>query len=415
MRLIISFAALLLSAVLLQLSSGGVGPLDALSGLQEGFSRTEVGWLGSSHYIGFFAGCWWAPRLMGNVGHSRAFAAFTAFGAIGILAHMMLINPVAWAMMRVMTGMCVAGCYTVIEAWMHAKVTNDIRGKVMGAYRFVDLGGSLAAQMMISFLTPAAYLSYNLLAILCCASLLPLMLTRASPPETARAPRLRLGLAIQISPLAAAAVVVAGLTTSAFRMIGPVYGLEIGLDATLIALFLASYVLGGALVQLPVGWFADKYDRRWVMIWLSLAAVATSLSTIGFGTGSTLMIFVTAVTFGMATMPIYSVATAHANDFAAPDQVVELSASFLFLYAIGAIASPVLSSWLIEKFDASAMFLFIAFAHLVLLVFSLVRMQARPSRVQKTRYTYTPRTTFVMARLMRRKKLPPPDDETGQR
>ena len=166
MRLIISFAALLLSAVLLQLSSGGVGPLDALSGLQEGFSRTEVGWLGSSHFIGFFIGCWWAPRLMGNVGHNRAFAAFTALGAIGILSHMMLVDPIAWAMMRIMTGLCVAGCYTVIEAWMHAKVTNNIRGKVMGAYRFADLGGSLAAQMMISFLTPASYLSYNLLAIL---------------------------------------------------------------------------------------------------------------------------------------------------------------------------------------------------------------------------------------------------------
>ena len=74
MRLLISLAALLLSVLLLQLSSGGVGPLDALSGLELNFSRQEIGMLGSAHFFGFFIGCWWAPRLMGSVGHSRAFA-----------------------------------------------------------------------------------------------------------------------------------------------------------------------------------------------------------------------------------------------------------------------------------------------------------------------------------------------------
>jgi len=39
MRVLISFAALFLSVVLLQLSSGGVGPLDALSGLSLRFPR----------------------------------------------------------------------------------------------------------------------------------------------------------------------------------------------------------------------------------------------------------------------------------------------------------------------------------------------------------------------------------------
>jgi MFS family permease len=406
MRLIISFAALFLSAILLQLSSGGVGPLDALSGLQEGFTTTQVGILGSSHFLGFFIGCWWAPRLMGNVGHSRAFAVFTSLGAIGILSHMMLVDPTAWALMRVMTGLCVAGCYTVIEAWMHAKLTNANRGKAMGAYRFVDMGGSLAAQMMISILTPAAYMSYNLLAILCCASLLPLALTRASAPETPPAPRLRPMLAVRLSPLAAAGVVVAGLTGAAFRMVGPIYGLEVGLNADQIALFLASFVLGGALAQYPIGWIADKFDRRWVMIWLSIAAMATSLGTIAIGTGDQSITFAAAFLFGLTTFPIYSVATAHGNDFARLEQMVELSASFMFLYALGAIASPLISSRLIEGFGPSALFVFIALAHAILIGFSLLRMQSRPTAILRTEYAYTPRTTFMLGRLMRRPRLP---------
>ena len=127
MRLLISFASLFLAVILLQLSSGALGPLDALSGIALGFTRSEIGLLGSAHFLGFFIGCWLAPRLMGNVGHSRAFAVFTASGAIGILAHMMILDPTAWAVMRIASGMCVAGCYTVIEAWLQAKVTNASR------------------------------------------------------------------------------------------------------------------------------------------------------------------------------------------------------------------------------------------------------------------------------------------------
>lgn len=405
MRLIISFAALFLSAVLLQLSSGGVGPLDALSGLQEGFSKAEVGILGSAHFFGFFIGCWWAPRLMGNVGHSRAFAVFTSVGAIGILSHMMWVEPLPWALMRVMTGLCVAGCYTVIEAWMHAKLTNQNRGKVMGAYRVIDMGGSLGAQMLISVLTPAAYLSYNLLAILCCASLLPLLLTKSSPPKTPEAPRLRPMLAIRLSPLAAAGVVISGLTSASFRMVGPVYGLEVGLSVDQIAFFLASFVLGGAVAQLPVGWLADKYDRRWVLVGLSLAAIFSSGLTIGVGSTLQGLVFLSAFVFGVTTMPIFSVATAHGNDFATPEQMVELSASFMFLYAVGAIASPYAASLLIETYGPSALFVFIAIAHAILVVVSVVRMRSRPTPEDRTEYSYTPRTSFVLGTVLRRRRM----------
>ncbi|PCH75010.1 MAG: hypothetical protein COC12_02320 [Rhodobacteraceae bacterium] len=404
MRTLISFAALFMSVLLLQFSSGGVGPLDALSGLQLGFTTTQIGLLGSAHFLGFFIGCWWAPRLLGTVGHSRAFAAFTATGAIGLLAHMLWINPYGWALMRVATGLSIAGCYTVIEAWMQAKVTNETRGRTMGTYRIVDMTGSLVAQLMIGVLTPASYVSYNILAILICAALLPLTLTKVKQPETPTAQRLRPMLAIELSPLAAAGVVVAALSSASFRMVGPLYGQAVGLDAGQIAWFLASFVLGGALAQYPVGWLADKYDRRWVLIWLSVAAIASSALPIvvqGMGTGS---VMAGAFVFGLTTFPIFSVATAHAHDYASSDQRVELSAALMFFFASGAIAAPYMASTLIQAYGPPAMFVMIASAHVVLVVFGVIRMRARPTQQNRTRYVYTPRTSFVLGRLMGRQR-----------
>ncbi len=404
MRLLISFAALFFSVILLQLSSGGTGPLDVLSGTVLGFSRQEIGMLGSAHFFGFFIGCWWAPRLMGSVGHSRAFAAFTATGAIGLMAHMVVIDAYAWAVMRVASGLCVAGCYTVIEAWLQSKVTNETRGRTMGIYRVVDMTGSLGAQMIIGILAPASYVSYNLLAMGCCAALLPLTLTKVKQPETPESPRLRPMLAVTRSPLAAAGVVVAALSSASFRMVGPIYGQEVGLSAGQIAWFLSAFVLGGALAQFPIGWLADKYDRRVVLIWLSVAAMASCFITVMASGMGTVGIMLTAGLFGLTTFPIYSVAAAHAHDFASSEERVELSAALMFFFALGAIFAPYLASVLIENFGASALFLMISAGHAVLVVFGLTRMRARPTRKDRTRYVYAPRTSFQVGRLLGRSR-----------
>ncbi len=400
MRLLISFAALFLSVILLQLGVGGVAPLDALSGVELHFTKAEIGTLGSAHFFGFFIGCWLTPRLMGAVGHARAFAACTAAGTIGLIAHMMIVNPYAWAALRMLSGLCVAGCYTVIEAWLNAKVTNETRGRTMGVYRVVDISGSLAAQLVIGVLSPAAYFSYNLLALVCCAALLPITVSRIEQPEMPEAPRLRPGLAWRRSPLAAAGVVVSGVTGAAFRMVGPIYGVEVGLSADSIALFLAAYVLGGAVVQVPLGWLADKFDRRHVLIGLSVVATLACLVTVMLSHMGQSGVFLGAFVFGIATIPIYSVSAAHAHDFAEAPERVELSAALMFLYAVGAIASPLFASTLIEYFGASAMFVFIALTHVALFVFSLIRMRARPTRPARTRYVYTPRTSFLVGRLL---------------
>ncbi len=405
MRLFISFAALMMSVALLQLSSGALTPLDALSGLQEGFSKTQIGLLGSSHFVGFFIGCWWSPRLIGNVGHSRAFAAFASMGTISAIAHPIYIDPTSWAFLRILSGLCIAGCYTVIEAWFQAKLTNENRGRVMGVYRVVDIGASSVAQLMIAFLTPSAYASYNLIAILACACIFPLTLTTSKQPEVPTAPRLHPIRTAITSPLGAAGVIVAGITSSSFRMAGPIYGQDVGLTASQIGQFLAITLVGGALAQFPIGWIADKYDRRAVLNWLSAASIAICFTLAFVDSREPLMIYAMAFLFGALTYPIFSVSASHANDFCDPETRVELNASLMFLYGIGAIFSPIIASALIQNYGPSALFSFILSGHIFLLIFGLYRLRARPISSAKTRYHYMPRTTFTIGKLIRRKNL----------
>jgi MFS family permease len=150
-----------------------------------------------------------------------------------------------------------------------------------------------------------------------------------------------------------------------------------------------------------VGWLADKYDRRSVLIALSVAAIGSCVLTATYQSTDTVTILALAGLFGFTTFPIYSVAAAHAHDFASSDERVELSAALMFFYATGAIAAPYTAARLMDVFGAPALFVMIALGHAALVVFGLARMTARPTSATKTPYIYAPRTTFTIGRLMR--------------
>ncbi len=403
MRTFISFAALFLSILLVQLGSGSLGPLDALSGVALGWSTADIGLMGSAHFAGFFIGCWLMPRLIGEVGHSRAFAAAAAIGAVGVILHPVLEGPLAWAGLRVLSGISISGAYSAIESWLQAKIERHNRGRVFGIYRGVDLTGSIFAQAVIAVIEPASYVSYNIIAIFVCLSLVPLALTRQVPPAIDHPPRLAPVWAFGVSPLACVGIIVGGATSSAFRMVGPLFGSERGLNQTEVALFLVSAVIGAALAQYPIGWLADKVDRRQVLVGLSLAAIAVCAPVVMMRPDADVFwLYLLSAGFGASSITIYSVAAAHANDFCPDDYVVELNASLIFFFSVGAIVSPLLSAELIDQLGARGLFIFIAAVHLFLILYSGYRMTRRRAGPPVTPYRYLPRTSLLLARLWRR-------------
>ena len=402
MILILSFSSLMVSVVLIQLSSGILGPLDVLSGFELEFTTTQIGLLGSSHFIGFFAGCWIGPSLVSQIGHSRAFAVFAAMGTFGILLHMTFIDPYAWAFMRILAGLCVAGCFTVMEGWIQAKSENHNRGRSLRAYRTADMVGGIFAQALIAWLTPASYVTYNLIAMACCGSLLPLALTRIPPPKTLPGLKFHPLMAYRTSIMGTAGVMTAGLTSAGFRMIGPIYGKQVGLTNLEIGLFLSSFLVGGALAQYPVGWIADKLERRTVLLLLSLCAVGSCLFILLVAAAHPWILLIGTAIFGFFTYPIFSVAAAHANDFVQPEKVIELNASLLFFFGVGAIISPYFISVLIELFGSLSMFAFIAVVHVILIAFAIIRSRIGNEPDRKTDYVFAPRTSLAIGGLLRK-------------
>ncbi|MFL2822882.1 MAG: MFS transporter, partial [Paracoccaceae bacterium] len=240
--------------------------------------------------------------------------------------------------------------------------------------------------------------------LLFCFCLLPLTLTTSKPPNLEGFPSLRPVWAIKLSPLAACGIIVAGISSPVFRMLGPVFGNDIGLSNSQLGFFLFLSVLGGVIAQVPVGFMSDRFDRRIVLILLSIFAFMVCFCFSVVKEPSLNILYILSFFFGMFTFPIFSVSSAHANDFVTGDDFINLASSHIFIYSIGAISSPFIGSLIMENFGSAALFSLIGIAHIILIVFGLIRMISRPSPNFRTPYSYIARTSFVLEKIMGRKK-----------
>lgn len=404
MKTLLSISALLFTIMLMQMGTTALGPLDTLSAIELGFSNTEIGAIGGAHFLGFLVGCLGSPLLVKRVGHARAYCVTAALSIIAILLHPVLPYFWAWCVFRVMTGIAIATSYTAVESWLNAKLTNKNRGRFFGVYRIIDMTGALVAQAMIIVLVPAYFLSYTMLAILICLSLMPLGLTKTVQPAMPETQKIDVLFAFRISPLAALGVLTVGATGSALRMIGPLFAYQLNFTSTQIGLFLSLPLIAGMIIQLPIGYLAERATPRQLIGGLSgitiLISIAFSVieaeSVFGIKT-----IFILVFIFGLTTMPLYSLSAIHANNQTKEQDMTMLSASLIFLFGIGAIISPVIASYIIEHFGPLSMFTYFAAMHLLLLGYTGYRALIRPLNVPLRPYIYIPRTSLFIAKTIK--------------
>ncbi|MCK7533442.1 MAG: hypothetical protein MZV63_21615 [Marinilabiliales bacterium] len=70
---------------------------------------------------------------------------------------------------------------------------------------------------------------------------------------------------------------ISGLTLGGFWGLAPVYASQVGFDAAGVGLLMSITILGGAVLQWPIGLFSDKHDRRVVLLWVVAIAAVLAL------------------------------------------------------------------------------------------------------------------------------------------
>ena len=396
---------LLIAAGILLAGNGMQGTLIAVRGNQEGFSTAIIGLIGAGYFAGFMAGCWVVPYILQMVGHVRAFAAMAAIAASATLALVMVVNPFAWLVLRFIIGICFASLFAAVESWINSKVSNENRGKVLSIYRLVDLVCVISSQFLIPLFDIGGFSVFGVMVIMITLSLVPVSLADRSRPQAPGPFRFDMRFLWKLSPLACVGCIAIGMTGAAFRTIGPVYAQSIGMSVASVATFMSAGIFGGIVLQYPLGWLSDRYDRRIALATASMGAVLAGMFINLFAGTSESLNFAGIFLFGCFALPLYSLSAAHANDFAKDGEYVLVATGMMFFWSLGAIIGPLAASLLMQAFGPNILFIFTSIVHMGLVVMTMWRMTVRPTvpRDKRNRFIALLRTSPMMMKIARRK------------
>jgi len=395
---------LLIAAGILLGGNGLQSTLIALRGAEEGFSPATIGFMGTAYFGGFLLGCVFVTRILKAVGHIRSFSALAAIASAGTLLIVLIIDPVFWSAMRFATGFCFAGLFTIMESWLNSGVQNRDRARVLALYRIIDIGSVTGAQFLIPVFGAGGFAIFAIMSIMITLSLVPVSLGDRSNPTAPEDVKLDLARVWRISPLGAAGCIAVGLTNSSFRTLSPVYAEQIGMSVTDVVTFVSIGIIGGAIIQYPLGHLSDLWDRRRILLITTCGAMLSALSLVFLAGTGPLANFLLVFVFGSFAMPLYSLSAAHANDRAGKGEFVLVNAALMLFYSFGAIGGPLLAAFFMQRFGPHWLFIFCATVYAVFILIIVYRMLARDAVPASRRGPFTAllRTSPIFARLARR-------------
>jgi MFS family permease len=255
--------------------------------------------------------------------------------------------------------------------------------------------------MLLATSEPSSFVLFGVVSICISLALVPVSLTRSVVPSPPEHVTLRLDPLYRTAPIGVVGCLAVGLTNGAFWSLGPVFADARFVSISGIALFMSVVLVGAMAGQWPLGWLSDRIDRRYVIALACLAAAGAALALARMGAASPSMLFIASFAFGATALPIYSICVAHANDYGATEDFVEISSGLLLLFGAGAVVGPFAASVVMSLVGPGGVFLFTAPVHGALAGFAMWRMaqRARPPAEERTVFKEVPPTSPALYEL----------------
>ncbi len=231
--------------------------------------------------------------------------------------------------------------------------------------------------------------AFSFMVILTCLSVIPVTLGDRSDPQPPRLFKVNPRATWSVSPIAAAGCVVVGLNNSAFWLINPLQLNSQGFTLGQIATFVACAIAGAVLCQFPFGYLSDRADRR---LALAVAAACGSAAALVLALVDHLVpsvAFACAFVYGAATLPLYALVSAHANDRAQAGQYMIMASGLSFFFSCGAVIGPLAAVTLFDQFGRPGFYGYLAAVLGGLAVLAAIRIAVRPEPGERLAETLT--------------------------
>ena len=353
------------------------------------------------YMLGLFLGALFTQRLIGKVGHVRAFATFGSIMSAATLAHAFLFDPWFWGFLRFVVGVCAVGMYMCTESWLNEKTDNSIRGEVFSLYQMTVYLAFGIGQFLINLPDNSGFLILSVMSILMSLAIVPVLSAQVKAPEITKPEPLNFVELWRTSPSGMSVCFVSGTIVGSIMALGPMYAHLMDLNTREVSTFMSALIFGALLFQWPIGKLSDSFDRRKIMLVVTIAATLVSVILGLGGQFKSIFLYILIALFGGCSYTLYPLAVAYTNDYLPPNLLVSGAAGLLMANGLGTSMGPIASSMFVEVVGPNGLFLFCAIIALATSVIIVLRMRERAALdvEQQAVFEVAPRTTHVVYEL----------------
>ncbi|NOH78257.1 MFS transporter [Vibrio sp. RE86] len=385
---------LFISSFLLMSSHGLSGILLPVKLAAEQVGVQSIGFILSMYSVGFLLGAIIGKRVLRQIGLVRTFAMCGSLGASAILIMGLSEEVWVWSIMRALMGFCIACATATLDTWFNSVSSESNRGKILAFNQVVILSAITLGQFGLALAPPSETTLFILCGVLFSISVSPVVFVSQFEPQIEETESMPLRSIYTLSPLGFVTCFVCGILYSTIANMLPVYAGEQGITGFELSVFMGAATAGGILLQLPMGYLSDKFERRKVILFGCFVLAVTSFALpvsleLGWQFAPLMLV---AVTMGLIAC-LYPLSISETFDRAIKSQLVPVLSGLLCIYAIGSIIGPYTASILMQRIDDSALFGFIIFVDIALIMFTIYRMsvrQALPVEEQESFVMHTP-------------------------
>ncbi len=371
---------LLTSTVFLLMGVGLLHSLVAVHGRSIGYSVAMIGVLTSAYYAGFLAGTYVVPRLTHRIGHIRSFAFCVVVVTLSVLVQAVTSSYAWWLAMRILQGLLLVGVYAIIESWLNASADRLRRSSIFAVYMMLNLGAGAVAQQFLR-LPEEAFVLFCVVAMLFSAAALPVIATSQPEPTMGAVPKVQIRRLFRLAPTALVSSLISGLVLGALWGLLPVYAQASGFDMTRIGTYMSAAILGGVVMQWPLGRFSDRIDRRLALALISACAALVALANLWLPSGRYELALAAVFAFGGMVFALYPSAVAHLVDYVDHAELLSASSTVLLVNGIGSAVGPLVAGALMSRWQPALLFAWFATLNALFAVYALHRFVRRKREV----------------------------------
>ncbi|WP_282118914.1 MFS transporter [Ruegeria atlantica] len=399
---------LFIAVAAIQLVTAASGTIVALYFAQTGASQEIAALAPAAYSLGFLIGCFYIAGWITSIGHIRAFSAGAAICTAAALLFSVTENEPTLLIVRLMTGVATAGLFAIGDAWISETVDEKSRGRLLAVFAIVLGLMSVLSQVLVIVTPDDLNQSFVLMSLLYCLAIVVIAATPSTPPEGKERANVRFKALFQDAPTAALGALTVGIVSTVFMNVVPYRAAVIGIDATDVAIGIAAIYVGRILFLYPLGFVSDRMDRRRVIVVTATVATGALAAFATFATGdgarysaivgTPLYIAMLAglILLGGSMLTLYSLLLAHAMDRTVPVYVASSAVTMLFVFTIGGIAGPLMTSALSAVFGDAVMGWMLVLAMAFFAGFSAFRIKtvAPAARAEQTHFKATETTSL---------------------